>query len=165
MHRAGQKRALPQIHPALVEGVQPQKQPVQRVHQGGGELARAAVGVHQTPVALPTQEHVEQLLYPRTGTQPHQGVTEEEHEIWQIVVVKRIGIVEDHPFSWRELAVVQSQQIAVDLASDRVIVLEPRMKALDALVDALLRVISLASKPRPPQDQTFEGSDDVAGGG
>jgi hypothetical protein len=58
---------------------------------------------------------------------------------------------------------MQCQQKTVNLTSDRVVVLEARMKALNSLVDAF--VIALASKPRPPRDQTFEGSDDVAGGG
>ena len=55
-------------------------------------------------------------------------------------------------------------QKTINLTSDRVVVLEARMKALNSLVDAFV-VIALASKPRPPRDQTFEGSDDVAGGG
>ena len=63
---------------------------MQCVHQGGGELARIVVGVHQAPVPLAAQKHVEQLLDPEAGAQTHQRAPNEKHEVREIVVVEGI---------------------------------------------------------------------------
>ena len=81
VHLAGDPGALSKIHPALVEGVEAEHQPVEGVDNGGGELACVVAGSDQTAIAFSAEEHVEELLQPRAGTQTHERSAQHVHEV------------------------------------------------------------------------------------
>ena len=122
MHCTRQPGALPQIHAPLIEWVQPEKESMERVHHGRSELTGVVVCVDKASVSLAAEKHVEQLLDPQTGAQTYEGTPDKKHQVWEIVVVECVRVVQYHPLQRGVLIVVQSQQVTVELTPDGVIV-------------------------------------------
>ena len=80
--------------------------------------------------------------------------------------MESVRILQDHPLQWRFLVVIQCQQVAIDLPPDPAIIPQTGVKKFYTLVNILAfhYVIALASKPRS-LNQSFQGSDNAAGGG